>query len=95
MIAAQTGIAGSTKIGDNCVIAGQVGIGGHLNIANGTKIGGKAGVTKSVRKEGTSINGNPAFDIGDFLKSMSVFRKLPTLEKKILQLEEKITNLPN
>ncbi len=95
VIAAQTGIAGSTKIGENCVIGGQVGIGGHLSIANGTKIGGKAGVTKSIRKEGTSINGNPAFDIGDFLKSMSVFRKLPALEKKILELEEKITNLPN
>jgi UDP-3-O-[3-hydroxymyristoyl] glucosamine N-acyltransferase len=32
VIAAQTGIAGSTKIGKNGMIGGQVGISGHLTI---------------------------------------------------------------
>ena len=34
VIAAQTGISGSTKIGRNCMIAGQVGIVGHLTARN-------------------------------------------------------------
>lgn len=47
VIAAQSGISGSTKIGKNCVIGGQVGIVGHLIIADGTKINAQSGVAKT------------------------------------------------
>jgi UDP-3-O-[3-hydroxymyristoyl] glucosamine N-acyltransferase len=93
VIAAQTGVAGSTKIGKNCVIAGQVGVNGHITVADGTKVGGQAGVTRSVKKEGISINGTPAFELHDYLRSMSVLRKLPALEKQIRALEEQIEEL--
>ena len=43
VIAAQTGISGSTKIGKNCMIAGQVGIVGHLTIADNVRIGAQIG----------------------------------------------------
>jgi len=36
VIAAQTGISGSTKLGKQCILAGQVGIAGHLQIEEGT-----------------------------------------------------------
>ncbi len=93
VIAAQTGVAGSTKIGKNCVIGGQVGINGHITIADGTKAGGKAGITKTVKKPGTSLNGNPAFEINDYLRSMAVLRKLPALEKQVKALEEQFLEL--
>ena len=93
VIAAQTGVAGSTKIGKNCVIAGQVGINGHITIADKTKIGGQAGITKSITKEGISKSGTPALELNDYLRAMSVFRKLPALEKQVLILEEKIEEL--
>ena len=32
VIAAQSGVAGTTKIGENCVFGGQVGLIGHLTI---------------------------------------------------------------
>ena len=32
VIAAQTGISGSTKIGSNCMIGGQVGFAGHIKV---------------------------------------------------------------
>jgi UDP-3-O-[3-hydroxymyristoyl] glucosamine N-acyltransferase len=93
VIAAQTGVAGSTKVGKNCVIGGQVGINGHIIIADGTKAGGKAGLTKSIKKTGTSLNGNPAFDLNDYLRSMAVLRKLPTIEKQVKALEEQLIKL--
>lgn len=93
VIAAQTGVAGSTKIGKNCVLGGQVGVNGHITIADGTKAGGKAGITKSVRKAGTALNGNPAFDATEYLRSMAVLRKLPALEKQIKALEEQLLEL--
>ena len=93
VIAAQTGVAGSTKIGENCVIAGQVGIVGHLTIANKTSIGAQSGIGKAVTREGTSIQGSPAFDYKEQLKSQVVFRKLPALQKKIMELEAEIEKL--
>ena len=93
VIAAQTGISGSTKIGDNCAIGGQVGLAGHIDIAKNTKIGAQAGLSSSIRKDGSTIIGSPAFDYRDFFKSSVVFRRLPDLEKRIKELEEKIANL--
>ncbi|WP_421826777.1 UDP-3-O-(3-hydroxymyristoyl)glucosamine N-acyltransferase [Larkinella sp.] len=92
VIAAQSGIAGSAKIGENCVIGGQSGITGHIVLANRTKVGGRSGVTKSVKEEGLSLNGMPAFDVKDSLRSALVFQRLPSLEKRIGVLENKLNN---
>ena len=62
IIAAQCGIAGSTKIGKNCKIGGQVGITGHINIGDNVIIAAKSGVTKNIR-ENSTIAGFPAIDI--------------------------------
>jgi UDP-3-O-[3-hydroxymyristoyl] glucosamine N-acyltransferase len=89
-IAAQAGISGSTKIGENCLIAGQAGIIGHITIANKTSIGAQAGIGKSIIKEGQSLLGSPAFEISKQMRSLTVFKKLPELKKRIEELEEKI-----
>lgn len=89
VVAAQTGIAGSTKIGENCVIGGQVGFAGHLTIANGTKVGAQSGVGKSVKEEGQSLNGSTAFPMRDNMRSQTVFRRLPELERRLDELEKK------
>ncbi len=75
-IAAQTGIAGSTKIGKECIIAGQVGIVGHINIADQTKIGPQSGVLGSVKKQGGKIMGSPAINYIDFMKSSAIFKNI-------------------
>ncbi len=93
VIAAQTGVSGSTKIGENCVIGGQVGFVGHIRIADKTSIGAQSGIGKSITKPGTAVQGSPAFDYKDNLKSGVIFRKLPLLQKKLDELEEKIVNL--
>lgn len=93
VIAAQTGVSGSTKIGKNCMIAGQVGIVGHISLANKTTVGAQAGIVRSVTEEGTVWLGSPGMDKSDFLKSFVVYRKLPELQKRIEELEEKIVHL--
>ncbi|SIT92650.1 UDP-3-O-(3-hydroxymyristoyl)glucosamine N-acyltransferase [Pontibacter indicus] len=89
VIASQTGISGSTKIGNNCVIAGQVGIVGHISIADKTTIGAQSGVSKSVKESGTVIQGSPAFDYKQNLKAITVFRKLPEMQRVLDELKEK------
>lgn len=90
VIAAQVGIAGSTKIGRNCRIAGQVGFIGHVTIADNTSIQAQSGVAQNVTESGTIICGYPAFAYRDYIRSHAVFKRLPELDKKIKQLEDKL-----
>ncbi|MCD6332697.1 MAG: UDP-3-O-(3-hydroxymyristoyl)glucosamine N-acyltransferase [Bacteroidales bacterium] len=87
VIAAQTGISGSTKIGKNCMIGGQVGIVGHLTIADGTRIAAQSGVGSSITRKGTTVQGSPAFDVIPYQKSYVVYRNLPAMLKRLEKLE--------
>ena len=93
MVAAQTGISGSTKLGEGCMIGGQVGFIGHISIAPYTQINAKSGIAKSIKKEGSKVNGIPAFGFIDSLRSVAVYRKLPQLEKKLKEIEEMLSLL--
>ena len=93
VIAAQTGISGSTKVGKNCVIGGQVGMVGHIQIADGTRINAQSGLSKSVTAPYTVLNSTPAFDYKNSLKSQAIFRNLPELQQRILKLEETVNEL--
>lgn len=50
-LAAHNVVAGSTKIGKNCMFSGQVGIIDHLEIADNTLIAAQSGVSKSIKKK--------------------------------------------
>ncbi len=93
VIAAQTGVSGSTKIGKNALIGGQVGIVGHVTIADGTKINAQSGVTKSVKEPNRSFNGSPAHDFSSSLRIQSMTRNLPELEKRVKELEKLVEQL--
>jgi len=93
VMAAQTGISGSTKIGKNCMFGGQVGLSGHLKIANGTKIGAQGGILGDVKDENTTIIGSPAIELRQFLKSSVLFKRLPEMKLKIDSIEKEIESL--
>jgi len=93
VIAAQTGISGSTKVGKNCVIGGQVGIVGHIQIADGTKINAQSGLSKSILNTNAVLNGTPAFEYKSSLKSQAIFRNLPELYQRLLQMEDTVQEL--
>lgn len=87
VIAAQTGIAGSTKIGKNCQIGGQVGIVGHLTIGNNVRIQAQSGIGRPL-KDNEVVQGSPALGYSDYNKSYVHFKNLPTIVKKINELEK-------
>lgn len=89
VIAAQSGVSGSTKIGKNVMIGGQVGIVGHITIADGSRINAQSGVTKSINAP-MAVTGSPAFNYAAALRSQAVSRNLPELEKRIKELEKQI-----
>ncbi len=94
VIAAQTGISGSTKIGKWSTIAGQVGIAGHLVFGDKTRMAAKSGMIKSHPEGNIDLMGAPSMPIKDYLRAYAVFRKLPDLKARLKELEEKVVNLP-
>ena len=92
VIAAQTGVAGSVNIAENCKIGGQVGIAGHLKIAAKTQIQAQSGVSKNT-KLGQTVYGTPAIEFNNYLRSYTIYKKLPDIMKQIETIEEKLLNL--
>jgi UDP-3-O-[3-hydroxymyristoyl] glucosamine N-acyltransferase len=78
VIAAQTGISGSSTVGDGAVLAGQVGIGEHAMIGEGVILGGGAGVLskKKLRGAGEVFWGRPAQPLREYLKGLAVLARL-------------------
>ncbi len=93
VIAAQSGIAGSTKIGKQCMIGGQVGFVGHITIADGTKVQAQSGINRSLKTPNTAIFGTPAMPYRDYLRSYALFRQFPALAQKINALEKQLKEL--
>ena len=89
LLAAQVGIAGSTKVGDSVTFGGQVGVGGHLTIGDGVKAVGQSGITNSV-DAGAFISGYPAIENREWRKASAVFRRLPEMRKRLRELERRL-----
>lgn len=87
VIAALSGIAGSTKIGKHCMIGAQVGIAGHIHIADGVKVAGQSGIASSITEPGISVQGSPAIKISNFRRSYVLFKNLTNLQERIQNLE--------
>jgi len=89
LLAAQVGIAGSTKVGNSVVLGGQVGVGGHLTLGDGMKAVGQSGITNSV-EPGTFVSGYPAIENVEWRKASAVYRRLPEMRKRLRELEQRL-----
>ncbi len=92
VMAAQVGVAGSTKIGKNCMIGGQAGISGHLTIGDDVKMAAQAGVPSNI-KDGQIIMGSPALEASQYRKAFIHFKNFEKLVKRIDQLENELKDL--
>ncbi len=92
VMAAQCGVAGSSKIGKNCMIGGQVGISGHLTIGDDVKMAAQAGVPSNI-KDGQIIMGSPSMEASQYRKAFVYFRNFEKLVKRIDELEKEVTRL--
>jgi len=93
VIAAQSGVAGSTKIGKNCQLAGQSGVAPHIQIADGVKVAPQSGIPNTIKVPESVVMGTPAFNIRDFQKSFIVYKQLPDLFRRVKELENELKKL--
>ena len=77
VIAAQTGISGSSVVEDGAVLGGQVGIGEHATVGKGVILGGGAGVLsgKKMHGAGEVFWGRPARPLKEYLRDLARLKK--------------------
>jgi UDP-3-O-[3-hydroxymyristoyl] glucosamine N-acyltransferase len=84
VIAAQTGISGSSSVGNGAILGGQVGIGEHAEIGPDVILGGGTGVLskKKLRGAGVVFWGRPAQPLREYLKSLAALARLARKSKE-------------
>ena len=89
VVAAQTGISGSSTLGHHVVVGGQVGIADHCTLEDGAIAGAQAGIpTGKTIRGGQTVWGTPAREIGKFKDTYVWYARLPELAARIKKLEE-------
>jgi UDP-3-O-[3-hydroxymyristoyl] glucosamine N-acyltransferase len=90
LIAAQTGIAGSSVIENDVMIGGQVGIADHCRLEAGCIAGAQAGIPSGkIIRRGQTVWGTPARAIERFKEQYGWFARLPDLAERVRKLEAK------
>ena len=91
IIAAQTGIAGSSAVGKDVLLGGQVGIGDHCRLEDGAIAGGQAGILNGkILRRGEIVWGTPARPLSRFKEQYVWLAKLPELARRLAALEKAV-----
>ena len=92
LIISQTGISGSSRLGDYVTAAGQVGISGHVTIGSKAVLSARTGVTANLPGDEVYA-GKPAQPMRDEMKSLALVRRLPKLIERVKLLEDSLQEL--
>lgn len=92
VIAAQAGLAGSTRVGDSVRLGGQVGAAGHLTIGDGVTAIAQTGIARSV-EPGRTIAGSPELEFQVWKRNYMIAQELPELVKTIRQMKRELAEL--
>ena len=71
----------------------QVSIAGHAVIGDRVLSGAQAGIAGSIRKGNATVQGSPAIDAKNFMRSSVVFKHLPELQAEVNSLRKEIEEL--
>jgi UDP-3-O-[3-hydroxymyristoyl] glucosamine N-acyltransferase len=80
VIVSQSGISGSTELGDFVVMGGQSGTVGHIKIGTGAQIAGTAHPTHDV-PPGARLGGTPAKPLREWARELATLKRLSERSK--------------
>jgi UDP-3-O-[3-hydroxymyristoyl] glucosamine N-acyltransferase len=93
VIAAQTGISGSTVIEDDAIIGGQVGMGDHARVQSGAIIGSKAGILPGKIVRPGVWWGIPVQPLEDYKRLNAHMNRLPQMREELKRLRAELEEL--
>jgi len=92
VVAAQTGISGSSRLGRHVVCGGQVGIADHCTLEDQSIAGAQAGIpTGKTIRTGQTVWGTPARPLDKFKEAYVWYARLPELGERLKRVEEKLS----
>ncbi len=94
VVAAQTGLSGSVRVGQGVRMGGQVGIADHTVIGDGASIGAQSGVAQEI-EPGATVQGSPAISNTVFKRQYFYSLRLGELFRAVRQLQQRLTQLEN
>ncbi len=92
VVAALSGISGSTQVGNHVVMGGQVGLAGHLRIGDYVTLATRTGVMEDIPEKGVYW-GSPSSEMSVEMKNVAAYRQLPELLKRVRNLEKSLEKL--
>lgn len=92
LIVAQTGIAGSTRLGKRVIVSGQTAITDHVEITDDVVLVQRAGVINDIDKPGIYA-GTPVQPVRDYFKNIAVAHKLTDIQKRLRKTEKDLASL--
>ena len=92
LIAAQSGISGSCKLGDGVVMAGQSGLMDNIEIGQGAMVGARAGVINNV-PAGHKMAWTPALEWNEAMRVMALMRRLPKMAEQLKEIDKRLEEL--
>lgn len=87
LLVSQTGVAGSSRLGDGVVAAAQVGVAGHVRVGDGAVLTARTGVTADL-EGGRTYAGKPARPLMEEHRALALARRLPQLVERLKALEQ-------
>ncbi len=75
VLVSQSGVAGSTRLGNFVVLAAQAGVAGHITLSDGVRLGAKSGIHTNLEAPGDYV-GAPAMPARQFWKEQVALRRL-------------------
>jgi UDP-3-O-[3-hydroxymyristoyl] glucosamine N-acyltransferase len=92
MIVAQTGIAGSARLGRLVVVGGQGGIRDHVTLNDGAQLAACSAVSKDV-PAGAIMMGTPAVEHEEFVRERARIHRLPKMAEQLADLIKRVERL--
>ena len=90
LLCGQSGIAGSSRLGDGVVLAGQAGVSGHLELGDRVQVGAASPVVRNV-PAGTVVSSTvPAVEIGRWRRQAALLGRLDEMAKRLKALERRV-----
>ncbi|MEW5838021.1 MAG: UDP-3-O-(3-hydroxymyristoyl)glucosamine N-acyltransferase [Pseudomonadota bacterium] len=86
-IAGCAGLAGSSVVGERCLLAGGVGLAGHLELADGVHVTGMSMVTRSITQPGVYSAGTPLDSNKRWRRNAARFKSLDLLARRLQRVE--------
>ncbi|WP_282756519.1 UDP-3-O-(3-hydroxymyristoyl)glucosamine N-acyltransferase [Desulfuromonas thiophila] len=92
VMAAQAGVAGSTRVGRHCTFGGQSGTAGHIRIGDNLTLAGRGGIVGNIAGDQV-VSGVPAIPHRDWLKASAAFAQLPQMRRELADLRRQLATL--